>query len=175
MLHGLLTAMSVTEDLIVPLTLVVVASGVGFFWPWFQSYHRGRRFRYLIRRELAEASPVPADPNDPVPWSERMTKDFLHRKIIEDVSENRDFILSLDADLVYQVTQLWDALKTKDHIQWMYCLGTLTESRARTPDLKTACTKWGDVMDVQHPGWFKEVSRGNASRSLFERAFGRVS
>ena len=51
--------MSAMEDVFIPVAIAVAASGVAFFWPWFQSYHRGRRFRYLIRRELAEASPFP--------------------------------------------------------------------------------------------------------------------
>ena len=40
-------------------------------------------------------------------------------------NENRDFILSLDATIVYLVIQLWAALEDHDGEQWLYCLGEL--------------------------------------------------
>lgn len=157
--------MSVAEDVAIPVALAIVASGVAFFWPWFQSYHRGRRFRYLIQRELAEATPLPDEPTAAPPWFERLQRKFLHRDIIENVTQNRDFILSLDADLVYKVSQLWNALKDEDHVQWMYCLGRLTQGSAATGGLSKGCRKWAAIMDVQHPSWREEVSREERLRS----------
>jgi len=162
-------------DVFIPVAIAVAVSGVAFFWPWFQSYHRGRRFRYLIRRELAEASPFLDDPTNTPQWSERLKRDFLHRGIIANVTENRDFILSLDADLVYKVSQLWNALKDTDHVQWMYYLGELTRGSATTGGLSDACRKWAAIMDVQHPDWRKELSRNEAASRELEGTFGAVT
>jgi hypothetical protein len=43
------------------------------------------------------------------------------------VKENRDFILSLDPDLVYLVSQLWHSLDERDFTQWEHTLGELSQ------------------------------------------------
>jgi len=43
-------------------------------------------------------------------WPDLLTvknKRFIHREIFTSPAESRDFILSLDADLAYEVTQMW--------------------------------------------------------------------
>ncbi len=93
--------------LVIPVSLALIA----LFWPELQLYYRRRAFRKLIFRELQEVGPYPDVAKQGMQWWEHLQKDFIHKRIFEDVSGNRDFILSLPAELVYLVSQLWDAMK----------------------------------------------------------------
>ncbi len=73
---------------------------------------RRKHFVNLIRRELGEAQPDPLSPAKPQldefkSWTDLLHKRFIHQDIFEHPSENRDFILSLDADLAYSLAQMW--------------------------------------------------------------------
>lgn len=57
-------------------------------------------------------------------WTQHHSqKKFVHREILMKPTENRDFILSLPASLVYYVTQLWQS--TDDADQWIYMLSQI--------------------------------------------------
>ena len=105
-------------------TIPIVVAGIGIsvaFWSNIQSWHRGRSFEKLILRELEEVGPKPLE--DGKEWYEHFTKgEFIHRKIINEPTQNRDFILSIDPSLVYLVSQLWSAFDHKDAVQWLYYL-----------------------------------------------------
>lgn len=136
---------------------VVVAT-----WTTAQALQRGWRFRRLIRRELAEIGPHPKepDPRSPDrPWWEFATKRTVHEEIFrrEHISENRDFILSLDPTIVYRVTQLWIALEKRDGPNWVYFMGEVAAtSGLRSPDLTLAHRRWADIMASQ-PEQFRET------------------
>lgn len=99
---GFQTWKDVIEVLVVPLSLAIIA----LFWPELQVIYRRRSFTRLILRELQELKPYPETAKKEMQWWEHQTKDFIHQKILQEASENRDFILSLPPDLVYFVTQL---------------------------------------------------------------------
>lgn len=113
------------EIIIIPLTLALIALS----WPEIQNRSRRRRFTNLIRRELQELSPYPQQACLEG-WWQHCAKRFIHREIFEHPSENRDFILSLDAELVYQVAQLWQSLEQHNWDQWRYCLEMLQQQLA---------------------------------------------
>lgn len=85
------------------------------------------QFLELIFRELEEIGPYPPTKDTEPPkahWSEHHNnKRFLHKEIIGKSTENRDFILSLPADIVYYVTQLWNSQNNSE--QWLYMLSML--------------------------------------------------
>lgn len=113
------------DVVIIPLVLLLIALG----WPIIQNWHRCRTFTKLIFRELQEIGPYPTD-SERDHWAEHLTKNFVHRKILMEASQNRDFVLSLDANLVYDLTQLWDAFEDKDETQWLHYLGKLADHKS---------------------------------------------
>ena len=119
---GFETWEDILKVVIVPLTVALIA----VLWPEIQRRYRRRAFRQLIVRELQELKPFrPESRMDD--WFEHQQKDFVHKRIFESPSENRDFILSLPTDLVYYISQLWDARAKGDHDQWLYFLRVLTK------------------------------------------------
>jgi hypothetical protein len=139
-----------------PLLLAFGAAGVAAFWPWLQSFHRGRKFQRLIRRELEEIGPYPEEPDPGRPWWEHATKRFIHEEIFrrEQISQNRGFILDLDPTVVYEVSQLWIALEKRDGNSWMHFLRRVAVNpRLRSIDLQAACKKWEGIIAAQREDW----------------------
>jgi hypothetical protein len=97
------------KDIWVPLIIAFFAGAVAAFWLWLQAFQRGLKFQRLIRRELEEIAPHPPLPVEDLPWWQHATKRFVHQEFFErsNVAANRDFLLSLDPTVVYQVSQLW--------------------------------------------------------------------
>jgi hypothetical protein len=133
------------EIVIIPLSLVLIAS----VWPMIQNWHRGRTFTNLIFRELQEVGPYPKEAERDH-WARHLTKNFAHRRILSELSDNRDFVLSLDPDLVYNLMQLWDAYEARDEQQWLYYLEKLAEYDA-SGKLKQVRADWG-VLCVRYRG-----------------------
>jgi hypothetical protein len=187
-----------TEDLPVPYYLIaaivaLVAAVIVSAWTTLQAVQRGKRYRKLIRRELEEIGPDLKEseigPNLKEPWWEFATRRTVHEEIFrrEHISENRDFILSLNPDVVYQVSQLWLALEKRDGKNWVYFLGKLANNRKVTsPDLKRAHENWAKVMDNQHPKFrntmgvptpFRQSAALNRTAELFRArltAYGKL-
>jgi hypothetical protein len=128
----------VTDTLVPPdVTEITTAIGVGSvpavlglaakYWPSIQGKYKKQRFEKLIFRELSEIGPYPEFPEEGKKWFEHQEKEFLHQKILDNPTENRDFILSLDPDLIYHVNQLWSAKRNKNFDQWVYSIEELTK------------------------------------------------
>jgi hypothetical protein len=121
---GFESAKDVLDVLLVP----AVGGAVALLWPQLQAWDKRRRFERLIARELEELGPHPKIRGSAFQaWTEHQNKNFVHKRIFEDASTNRDFILTLDATLVYEVSQLWDAVKTADETQWLWYLKCLAD------------------------------------------------
>ena len=104
----------------VPVSIAVAT----LFWPSVLNWSRRRAFMSLISRELREIEPYPETPTKSE-WSEHLQKNFVHQRIFADVSSNRDFLLSLDPNITYYVSQLWDAHANRNFDQWRYYLKKL--------------------------------------------------
>jgi hypothetical protein len=136
----------------VPLVLAFLGGAIAVFWPWLQAWFRGRKFQGLIRRELEEVGPYPALAIEGKPWWEHATKRFVHEEIFarDRVSENRDFLLSLDPAVVFRVNQLWTALAKRDSTQWLQFLGQLaTDPRVGSDRLRRAEREWHAIVNAQ--------------------------
>lgn len=179
--------MDILRELLVPLLLAFVAGAVAVFWPWLQIRHRGRKFEGIIRRELQEIGPHPAEPVPGRPWWEHAKKRFIHEEIFarERVSDNREFLLSLDPTVVYTVNQLWIALAKRDGIQWVYFLGKLANSkRVGGEAVLSAHKQWDAIMNEQPSVWREpprargpvgEVPVVESISGLFEHRLDRYS
>ena len=155
---GFLNLKDVLEVILVPGVLAWLA----FFWPKQlaerQAEDRRSRFEKLIKRELKEISPCKEKDikiRKTNTWTDYQAKDFLHAKIFAEPSENRDFILSLDPTLVYEVSQLWRAKEAGDSDQWLYYLKKLSERYKE--DLAKSHTEWKELIER------KDVSSNKAN------------
>lgn len=104
------------EEKILELLLPAILGLITLFWPNLQAFYRRRTFTRLILRELEELTPHPKGPEKDRKWWQHQNRNFVHQRIFADVSANRDFILSLDPDLVYWISQFWDAFERRDAV-----------------------------------------------------------
>jgi len=131
-------------DLLLPTILALIA----LFWPNLQALYKRRAFTRLILRELKELTPSPREPEDGKQWWEHQKRHFVHQRIFEDVSANRDFILSLEPTLVYWVTQLWDSLESHDAEQWLWYLGNIAKKYDRRGEINKNHTLWKQLIET---------------------------
>jgi hypothetical protein len=169
------------------LVVALVGGTIAALWPWLQAYQRGWRFQRLIRRELEEIGPRPVDFDEERPWWEHAQKRFVHEAIFhrDSISQNRDFLLSLDPGVVYEVSQLWIALEKRDGHQWMHFLDKLERNRqVRSEGLAEACAQWRAIIESQRDGWLETMGVPTSFRqqaalervgSLFEKRFEHYS
>lgn len=93
----------VLEILVVPIAVFAI----GALLPSLFDAVKARKFLALIRRELEEMGPQPEAVQIGYKWHQHLGKRFVHEEIFRNVSDNRDFILSLPPDVVYNLAQLW--------------------------------------------------------------------
>ena len=113
MANGFQTWKDILEIIVIPMALIAYA------YPVIQNATRRQRFLKLIVRELREISPHSKTVQEEKGWWEHQKKDFVHRKIFEAPTENRDFILSLPPDMVYLVSIFgmhWGILMQNDSV-----------------------------------------------------------
>lgn len=136
---GFTTWKDVLDVAVIPIALGIAA----LIWPSAQTWRRRRSFQKLISRELRELSPWPENPIQGSSWAKHQTKELVHKRIFDDVSENRDFVLSLPADWIYPISQLWIARQAEDARQWLYYLEKLCARKYdRTGDVAIVFDKW---------------------------------
>jgi hypothetical protein len=155
------------KDIGVPLIIAFFAAAIAAFWPWIQAYQRGRKFERLIRRELEEIGPFPLDPVPNKPWWEHAGKRFIHQELFQrhSISQNRDFLLSINPTVVYLVSQLWIALEKRDGNQWRYYLGELANNDEVGSDkLCNAHRKWDIILKEQPKDWLDPTGVPSAFR-----------
>ena len=127
-------------------------------WPAIQSWYRCRRFRLLTKRELEEISPFPEQAGHGT-WKDHLRKRFLHKDILYETSQNRDFLLSLDPDFVYYLAQLWVAYEVGDPTQWLHFLRSLATHSynvSRRAQISAAADSWEQLLaaydtQARHP------------------------
>jgi hypothetical protein len=174
------------NDIGVPLILAFSGAGIAILWPWAQAFQRGKKFTRIIRRELKEIGPEPNTPKTDKPWWEHAQRRFVHEDLFRwnSISQNRDFLLSLNPTVVYQVSQLWIALEKRDGHNWLKFLGELADNRkVRTAKLREAYSNWDAIIKAQPKegkGWLEPMGIPSAFRQdavlarasdLFEKRF----
>jgi hypothetical protein len=143
---------STWRDLGISVFLAIVGTVLAALWPWWQDMRRRRRLTALMQRELQEIGPV--EPGPGKEWWEHLTKRFLHEEFFsrENVTSNRDFLLSLHPSLVYHASQLWIAFDKHDLVQWQYHLHELLKDpqiadRVSSDKALAALSRWEAFSD----------------------------
>ena len=135
------------------IAIAVLLALLPFLWQVAALLVRRWRFQKLMYRELEEVGPSPADvvaslattPGE-ASWKRRLpARRFLHREILGNPSENRDFILSLSPDETYSVTQFWSAYDAGDQNQFEFFL--LRIARCAPFRFRAARRKLGDIAE----------------------------
>ncbi|MGH3105021.1 MAG: hypothetical protein ACRDN6_13085 [Gaiellaceae bacterium] len=101
----------------------------------------------MIKRELEEIGPVALE--EPAEWWKYLPKRFVHEEFFKrrNIPVNRDFLLSLNATVVYHVSQLWIAFDKRDSTQWLWHMGELTKGKVRSDRLATAFKRWKHLIE----------------------------
>ena len=132
------------KDLLAIIIIPLVLALIGIFWPELQRRWRGRSMENLILREISEIAPYPEVANQ-AGWWAHQKKQFVHRKIFDKPEDHIDFLLSLEPDMVYYVTQLWQSLGDQDWNQWKYALCELSK---RYDDRLAMHKRRGKILDA---------------------------
>jgi hypothetical protein len=123
-----------TKDWLDVIIIPVALAFLPLIWGLTGWWIRRVQFQELIFRELEEIGPHPptrGEAGSRNHWSEHHTrKRFVHTDILNQPTDNRDFILSLSADIVYYVNQLWNSKENAP--QWIYMLYKL-EKKMKIP------------------------------------------
>ncbi len=161
MISGFDTLKDLLDVVVIPISIFAI----GALLPRLFETVKTRKFLALIRRELGEMEPRPKEPRPGGKWHEHLQKRFLHEEIFENVSDNRDFILSLPPDVAYNVSQLWahyhkastsenDNDLAEEGASWCYSLRGLClylDGRGRSNYLKLVHEPWLRLMLGYHP------------------------
>jgi len=146
-------------DVIVPLSAALIAAAVAA-WPWWVNWHRARRFHAMIRRELQAIGPR-KDCAPEVDWRKCLAHRFVHEEFVAraNITENRDFLLTLNPDVLYHLSQLWIAFDKGDREEWNTQLKGLSELRqVKSKQLTEAVKNWTKIPKAnteERPGEFE--------------------
>jgi len=106
--HGFKTLKDILDVIVLPIIVALIAIYLPSYIENLKKAEHKRTFEEIISRELHEIEPHPKNKLENGNWHSHLIKqNFVHHRILEDASENRDFILSLNTDQVYLLNQLW--------------------------------------------------------------------
>lgn len=143
-----------TKDILDLIVIPVAIVLLPLIWGLTVACIRRIQFQNLIFREIEEIGPHPPYEAEKrkYKWTEyhsNKSEGFIHRKIFSDPTNNREFILSINPNLVYYVTQLWAS--TKDPGQWLYMISQIEAVAPfyqikRRHKIRDVRVKWYELM-----------------------------
>jgi hypothetical protein len=123
------SGMNLLKDFAVPIAVAIVGA-IAASWNFMQAKWNGHYFANLILRELGELDPVKIKPEDGL-LSSHMKKSFIHREILNKPTENKEFIFTVDRDLIYHTRQIWSAFDNNDVEEFLLHLRYLTTDKRK--------------------------------------------
>jgi hypothetical protein len=158
---GFDTLKDVVDVLLVPISVGLLA----LVWPSWIARRRRQNFRYLVRVELQEAVPrTGSDGNRKRAWHEYLSRRFLHERVIWQAAGDTDFLLSLNPQLAYVLSQLWisfdkgsaDQANSQEHAeQWIWYLGQtclmVDRKRGRRSLVEMVWRPWRNLVHLLYP------------------------
>jgi hypothetical protein len=143
---------------------VAIIGAIAASWNFLQARLNGRHFQQLILEELGEIHPDRTVVTDGMLKS-YMKKDFIHKKILEKETENKDLILTTNHKLIYHTKQLWSAFDNNDVKTFLRQLSWISVAKKRKilrermkydkkrGTIKKACNTWIELVmadEFQH-------------------------
>jgi len=115
----------------VPLIVAIIAA-IAASWTFIQARWNGYYFQKLLVKELGEFEPnlCLKTPDRNKGFSQYMKRDFIHKEILDNPSENKDYIFSINVNLLYLTKQLWSAFKDNDIDRFLRHFCYLTKARS---------------------------------------------
>jgi hypothetical protein len=102
---------------VIQVLVPLLAALLALAWPVWQQVQRRWTFNRLVRAELLEAAPRPRVRGDRSHWTTHLTRRFMHEQLIGNPTGNTEFVLSLNPDLAYSLSQLWINFgKAQEHL-----------------------------------------------------------
>ncbi len=140
-------------DIVVPISVAIIGA-IAASWSFFQARWNGRYFQKLILEELGEFQPdiVKLNGTGKINGNLQsyMEKQFIHKNILDNPSENKEFIFNTNHHLIYLTTQLWNAFINNDGKQFLFYFCSIAKERKfkvfkkydRKDKIEKACKKW---------------------------------
>ena len=136
------------KDFTVPIAVAIIG-GLVASWNFIQTRWNGNRFQKLILRELGEVIPSEPDKRDGK-MSSYMKKKFIHKEMLGNLTENKDFIFSIDSNLIHLTKQLWNAFDNNYFEQFIEYLCRISKGKKsytgwpydKNKRIECACKEW---------------------------------
>jgi hypothetical protein len=136
------------KDFAVPIAAAIIGATAAL-WNSFQSKWNGRHFQKLMLRELEELQPTKNEDTKIGDLASYVRRKFMHKEVLQNPLENRDFIMSLDPNLVYLTNQLWSLFDRNDihFLKYLYDISIGKKSISKWPydrkgKIGRACDEW---------------------------------
>lgn len=158
---GFTTWKDVLDIVFMPITVTLLAIFLPSYLESVKQDERRSSFEMIISREFSEIEPQPEEVINKVEgdeWHDHLKKnDFVHKRILDDASGNRDFLLSIDSDKIYYLNQLWAHMTRakdsetpdRDHAliaeRWIYYYCRLCDSIEDGGECKGTLKNWEGV------------------------------
>lgn len=114
----------------------------------------------LIVKELGEFEPTKNPDKGGTDkggdWTSYLNKRFIHRDILSSPTENKEFIFSIDPNLIYLTIQLWGAFDNTDIEQFLKYFCHI--SNAETTILKRRYDRNGEIR-CAYEKWIRLVKK----------------
>jgi hypothetical protein len=91
-------------------------------------------------------------------FKQYMKKDFIHKAILDNPTENKDYIFSINVNLLYLTKQLWSAFDDNDIENFLKYFCYLTKAKSRflhreydkKKSIAKACQEWVDIVTKEN-------------------------
>ena len=148
--------------------IVAIIAAIAASWTFIQARWNGHYFQKLLLRELSEIEPDTSLKNiDPTKgFRQFMKRDFIHKEILDDPTQNKDYIFSINVNLLYLTNQLWSAFENDDLENFLKHFCYLTKGKSRflhrefdkKNRLTKACTKWLKLVMKENVNYSEVIS-----------------
>jgi hypothetical protein len=155
------------DKLVVPIAVAIIGA-IATSWSFIQAKWNGHYFQHLILKELGELDPIEIAYEDGLLKS-HMKKSFMHREILYNPTENKEFIFTVDNKLIYLARQVWSAFDNNDVEQFLIHLYFLTiDKRYRLYMIPIPYDRKGNIEKVLKE-WIKIVKEPKEPKISVEK------
>ena len=155
--------MKTVADFTVPIVVAIIA-GAAASWNFIQAKWNGHYFQNLIIRELGELEPRKRNPEDEEKveyglLTFHMNKSFMHKKILDNPTENKESIFTVDNKLIYLTNQVWSAFDNNDVEQFLLNLKFISVDKRKKLKIFPMRYDWSNNISKALEKWIDLVKK----------------